>query len=489
MSTGLRLRRAAAPPHVPEVAAPSIHGVLPVRPSAGPIVPGSIRLRPARPIPSTTHQVEVLNTAMIAAPTGHEGICIGRDRLSGSMVAHDPFTAYKNRIITSPNVVNLGVIGAGKSALNKTCYGLRPLILGGRRAVVFDRKPRGDVGEYTEMVKRFGGEAFLMMLDSSGTSSNGAGTKRTRMNPLDPVILRGAGAEAQLRLLRAMAEIARRGDEPLDPWQEKAIRIARTGALRSAELDQGRAPYLEDFVPLLGDLASVPDAMKAELRELSPAARDRLHQAGVEMRFVFEATIQESLSGMFDGPTSPHVQLQTQLSSFDISQLPPDGPAVPLVISIAHMWLMGMLRYEKGMQTTCLNEEGWHLIEGPGGRLMRSNQKLSRALGLSNVFTIHHLADVPADSPGMSVLREAQTVHIYRQDRTDDIDAVVRQYSLSPSSRETLATLPNGEHLLKIGDRPEIRVQHVRSAIEVAITDTDEAMIPVADVVAARRQA
>lgn len=64
--------------------------------------------------PTTTRQAEVLNTAIIGSPTDERGVVIGVDRISAAMIAHDPFTAYEAKHITSPNVCVLGMIGSGK---------------------------------------------------------------------------------------------------------------------------------------------------------------------------------------------------------------------------------------------------------------------------------------------------------------------------------------------------------------------------------------
>lgn len=382
------------------------------------------------------------------------------------MVAHDSFTAYRKRTITSPNAVIMGQIGVGKSSLIKTCFVLRQLVFERRRVMVIDKKIKGGAGEYTDLVHRYGGEPFRMSQDGSGT----------RLNLMDPVIYRGAGAEAQLRLLRAVAEIARGGNEPLSTWELKALRMARAGAMRAAELE-GHVPTLDDLVPRLGLMDSSTIAADPLLRDLSPGALEKLHQGGVELRFIFEAALLGELSGMFDGPTSSHVALTSALQSFDVSALPDDGPAVPMVVAVANAWLMGMLRHSPGWHTTFVAEEGWHVIEGGGGRFMRANTKLSRALGLSNVIALHRPGDVSRDSPGMSLLTEAQTIYLYRQERSIDLDTVIDLYDLAESNRDVLKRLATGEHLLKIGHRREIQVQHMLSDLESKLIDTNEAMI------------
>jgi hypothetical protein len=73
--------------------------------------------------PTTTRQAEILNTALIAAPTGVEGVAAGRDVLSQTAISKDPITDYNStpRRITSTNVLVVGDVGAGKSAYTKTC--------------------------------------------------------------------------------------------------------------------------------------------------------------------------------------------------------------------------------------------------------------------------------------------------------------------------------------------------------------------------------
>lgn len=413
----------------------------------------------ATPAPTTTRQAEILNPAMIAAPTDDEGVIIGRDSLSNCVVAHDPFTAYGKGIITSPNVVILGAVGSGKSSLIKTVYTLRPMILRKRRVVVVDKKNRAGEGEYAEVTRQMGAEPLKMLLGTGGTC----------INPLDPVILHGDGAAGQLRLLIAIAEQAN-GGQPLDKWEAAGLRYAHQATLHRTE-GTDRTAVLEDLVAAFGkfDVDQVAD--------LSAGARERLHQAAIGVKFLFESVVSDELAGLFDGPTSPEVRLAERLTTFDVSQLPEDGPAVSMVMAVVNVWLLGTLRREPGWQTNFVAEEGWHLLGGPGGRLYRSNSKLSRSLGLSNVAAIHHTGDIPADSPAIAMIKEAQTIHLYRQDREDDIDTCVGIFGLGDSSRATLANLRNGQHLLKIGTQAPMLVEHYRSPREQILTDTDEAML------------
>lgn len=413
----------------------------------------------AQPAPTTSRQAEILNPALIAEPLDEEGIAIGRDRVSQATIAHDPFTAYQKDEIDNGAVVVLGDIGSGKSSLLKTVYCLRPMILRGRRIVVVDRKDQAGAGEYTPLVERYGGTPFRMIIGGGGT----------RINPVDPRIVDVLGPGGVFRLLRAMGERAQ-GGIAFDSWEAESLRIAIRYGLASVARER-RDPLLSDVVAQLGRVDQI-----VEFADYSAGAKERMHQAGLTVRQLFRGTLDEDLAGLFDGPTSEHVQLQGKLTSFDVSQLPHDSPAMAMVLAVAHAWLLGTLRSDRGHGTNFLVEEGWDMMSGPIAEQMNANQMLARGLGLSNIAALHHVAQVPPDSKAASLIREPETVHIYRQSRPEDAAACVAMYDLEPGSEAMLQSQPTGVHLLKIGSRREIQTQHVRSAREKRLTDTDGAM-------------
>lgn len=422
-----------------------------------PVAPGA---------PSTTKQAQILNTSILAAPTGAEGIAIGRDKLTNSMVAHDPFTAYSKKIITSPGVIVLGVIGSGKSSLLKTVYVLRPLTFAKRRCVVIDRKDQEGQGEYTAVTRKFDGGLFRMLI--------GRPDEGTILNPLDDNILAVIGVHGTRGLLRGMAERARPTFTPLDEWEDEALRIAHTLVRRRFEGASIRQATMSDLIDLLGVMdRSVTGDLTTDM---SKKARERLHQAGMGVKFLLRKTIDEELDGLFNGETSSNVNLDSKLTTFDISQLPEDGPAAGMVMAVAQATVMGKIRHDRGWGTNFVVEEGWDMVSGPIGRSMKTNQLLARGLGLSMVVAMHHIRQVSADSNARELLQEPQTVHLYRQDREEDVQACIENFGLDPSSAEALRSQDAGSHLLKIGSLPEIAVQHVRSSWEAAITNTDNAM-------------
>lgn len=408
--------------------------------------------------PSTTRQAEILNTALIGAPTGTAGVVNGRDVLSRTAISHDPVTAYNAtpREVSSPNTIVMGTVGAGKSSFVKTVCVLRPLLLEGRRAVIFDKKDQNGEGEYSNVTRRYGYEPIRFTADSSGT----------RLNLLDPLIVRGTGVSGQARLVNIVTRLAR-GDQALDEWEEEALRAALR---RTLERIGDRAPVLADVLPYLGAIAD-----DADYAALSPAAKDELHRAGLSVRWTLNGLLEE-YAGLLDGETSKTVELNGKLTSFDISQLPDDGPAVPVVMAIGNMWMLGRLRQDRGHATTVVYEEGWHMIGGPSATLIKANQKLSRGLGIANVFVMHKGTDIPRDSPGVAIIQEAQSIYVFRQDRPEDAAWCQQTFGFAPEVAQTIERLHDGHFIFKYGSHPETHVQHIRSAWETAITDTDEAL-------------
>lgn len=422
---------------------------------------------------TTTRSAEVLNTAQIARATTRDGVLIGKDLLSGTLVSHDPVSAYGAKRISSPNVIVLGSIGAGKSSLMKSVYCLRPLILQRRRVVVIDKKPSGDggEGEYATTARFLNTRPFRFQIGDRDS---------TVLNLLDPVLLHDDPTRAgydvrssQFRLLRTICELAK-NDQPLGAWQQKALRAAHHEVLTRFD-GARRPPTLADLLPLLGDMSlfTTPGAAHPDL---SGKALERLHQAGLTVRFLLEGLLDE-FGGLFDGETSSWVNLNDRLTVFDISQLPEAGPAVSMVIATANVWLLGMMQRYPGIRTSQVVEEGWHMLVGPGGRLQKSNIKLSRALGLSVVAALHHLSDIPSGSDAEAMIKETGTMHAYAQDKADDAAATCRMWNLHPGAEELLMGLGQGEHLMKIGSSAEVHVQHLLSRFERQLIDTDQALL------------
>ena len=426
----------------------------------------------ARPITSTTRQVAGLFLATSSPPTSHEGIFIGKEQHTGWPFFHDVFSAYRNRLISSPNVIVVGDIGFGKSSFIKTWAVLRQLLLG-RRVVVIDKKRQhrattgGAViaeGEYASLARAVGVEPVRFVLGRTGGGS--------RINVLDPAIGGGDDAEggaSQLQLLRAVLREAL-GRE-VAPMEGKALRVAHRVAVATANA-QGRIATILDVVahldyPTTASLEFVNDRTTVEL----------LTGWGQEAAAELQRMIDEDLAGLIDGETSANISLTAGLTVFDISALPDDGPAVPIVMAIVNSWLRAVLDNQRStVPTVFVVEEGWHIVDGTFAKVTRRNQKIARGQALMNVTALQHVSDVDPTSPAIATIQEAETVVIYRQDKADDARRCVELFNLPAACLSTLMELPKGAALIKIGSGKPVLVTHVRSAWEEAITNTDEAM-------------
>ena len=60
------------------------------------------------------------------------------------------------------------------------------------------------------------------------------------------------------------------------------------------------------------------------------------------------------------------------------------------------------------------------------------------------VSAFHHITDIPAGSDAIAMIKEAQTIHLFRQEHDDDIADCVRYFNLEPSNAATLGGAPAG---------------------------------------------
>ena len=417
---------------------------------------------------STTRQAEALNLALSSPPTTHRGLIVGTDRLSGQLVCHDPFIAYDDRLVSSPNAAVIGDVGKGKSSLLKTWGTLRQLLLSGRRVVVLDKKIQAGQGEYTPIAAAVGAPSIRFTVDGTGS----------RLNLLDPAIALGDpdghGATGrptgQMMLLRAV--LAEALGREVSEREGKALRLALLAATRDA-VERGR-------IPVVGDVVHHLVKPHADAAEVLGITVEGLRDWGFDPAFALERMIEEDLAGLVDTETTEDVQLDhpSGLVHFDISALPVDGPALRIVMTLINTWQSNMLarRSQDLMQTVNVVEEGWHVTAGALGKVFQRNTKLARGLGLATLAGFHHISDLPAGSAARALLQEAETVFIFGQSLRSDALACVELYNLPPGTEDTIMNLDRGTFLLKIGSEPPLLVQHTRSAEEVRLTETDAAL-------------
>jgi type IV secretory pathway VirB4 component len=128
-------------------------------------------------------------------------------------------------------------------------------------------------------------------------------------------------------------------------------------------------------------------------------------------------------------------------------------------------------------------DESWKIIQHTGlGEWFQSNFKLARQFGVMNLVVLHKLADLQAAGDAGSraariaegLLADASTRIVYHQDDSQ-VPLTRGLLGLSQSESELISMLGAGQALWRVGSRSFV-VQHYRSRIEAALTDTDTGM-------------
>ena len=106
---------------------------------------------------ATSVDLESLRLPAHDAGTGLKGLSLGESQYGSSFVL-DVFDAYHAELVSNPNVIVAGSIGAGKSTVVK--MQLERALQRGRRAVVIDPK-----GEYAALAALHGAHPVALGLD------------------------------------------------------------------------------------------------------------------------------------------------------------------------------------------------------------------------------------------------------------------------------------------------------------------------------------
>ena len=115
-------------------------------------------------------------------------------------------------------------------------------------------------------------------------------------------------------------------------------------------------------------------------------------------------------------------------------------------------------------------------------RWLQQSYKLARANGVANVSVLHRFSDLAAAGAAGSetvalargLLADVGTRVVYAQPASE-IRHAAEVLDLSGTEAELLPHLPQGTALWKVGTRSFL-VEHRRSDIEIAMTDTDARM-------------
>lgn len=363
------------------------------------------------------------------AGTGLVGRALG-DAQRGSSFVFDPFDAYGAGLVSNPNMIVAGSIGAGKSTVVKMV--LDRALERGRRAVVIDPK-----GEYACLARSHDVEVLALGRDGW----------------CDPF---AANDRESRDLLRAL------------------LASAQGGTLKS---DQHYA--LDEVWNQM--VSPRPTRM---LRALFELLRPHLHAATMtperSLALTLYRFIHGDLAGLFDGDGEPMV-FSGRLIVLDLSaQWSSNSFAVAALSAVAAAQQVVAVEGELGYLVL---DEAWALLSDSSAlRWLQGSWKLARARGISHVLVLHRWSDVASAGDAGSLhreraqglLRECETAWLFRQP-PDEAREMAVALGLHPREEQYLAALPKGAALVRYGtSRSIVRLRPDHR--DATFIDTDQAM-------------
>jgi hypothetical protein len=424
------------------------------------------------------------------------GVVLGLDQLSGGTVfSYDPWECYARGIISSPNMIVLGQLGRGKSALVKTY--LSRQLLAGRQVYILDPK-----GEYAALAARH----QLQHLKLGGGSAH-------RLNPLDPPPATADGpadsattARSRISVLSALAEDGLR--RPLTVEERACLaatvqHLAAGALLRdavaallnpdahiAAELQNTPTQAAAAARPvalalqrlLTGDLAGMLDApptwLSVKLATAAAPDTDTHVDTGQADRAPANQADQAS-DGREHSPTSPSAGMVLDLSAVHGTD------ALAPVMVAAGAWLSARLATPSLQRRLLLVDEAWAVLGSPATtRWLQQLSKLARAHGVQLITVVHRTSDLTAQTDdgtasnrqAQGLLADAETRVIYAQAPGER--ATTRELlGLTDPEADLVGLLPPGRALWRVGNRTAV-VDHLLGPADTYLVDTDQRMRP-----------
>ena len=431
------------------------------------------------PVPAheaTTRHLGAIYPFQFEPGLGAPGVLVGRDLLGG-VFFFDPFALYGSGVLTNPNMVVVGQIGRGKSALMKT-YLWRQAVFG-RRAWVIDPK-----GEYGALARAWGVAPLALC-------PGGA----LRLNPLDAALqadpTKAAFDDEHRRRAELLGSLASASlERPLLPTERGALDLAVMAASEAAEASEGAKAPPHTVDPTRGHESSptLPMVVQALLQPTTAAARSvgtdvaGLAADGRNLALELRRLVAGDLRGMFDGPTTPGVRLDAPFVVLDLSAVY-HSAALGVLMTCAAAWLQAGLARAGNDRVIVVVDEAWAILANLGvARWLQSSWKLARAWGVSNVALLHRLSDL--DTPGAAgseqvglahgLLTDSETRVVYAQP-PGELPRATALLGLSDTEAELLPHLRRGVALWKVGSRSFL-VEHRLSPLESDLVDTDARM-------------
>ncbi len=369
-----------------------------------------------------------------SSPARYRGVPIGQD-YDGGVFHFDPFLLYEDQLVTNPNVVVVGEIGRGKSAMIKTLLYREHLL--GRDFFVIDPK-----GEYQKLAEA----TRTRVVKLSRTSPIG-------LNPFPAF------------------------DNEMSPSANLSRLLASAYGLIEAVLGRRLEPQ-ERFVYDLAIKESLTNRSTLNLSDLhlalcagsiSDNGGDRFLAAGLasEVSRLLTGDLSGIVGGsgisLFDSP-SVVVDLSSLIGTV--------GFAITVNLLMAHR--QNFLHAGRARGSFLVIDEAWALLNSKTQvEWFLSLWKLSRSYGIANIAIQHRLSDLYYDR-ALGLALDSETFVVYSQPSSES--KVACDFMAIPDHlAKSMVRLARGTAIWKVGRRVSL-VSHKLHRLERPICDTDQAL-------------
>jgi type IV secretory pathway VirB4 component len=401
----------------------------------------------------TTRHLGAAYPFMAEAGLGSRGVKLGLDLFGGPFV-YDPWELYGQDLLRNPNMLVIGELGTGKSALKKS-YLLRQMAFG-RKAVSINAKREDE-----RLCQVVGVEPIR--LERGGA---------VRLNPLDariagPLADKRDVQVSHLHLLRAIIGASLRRE--LTAEEQAGCKQALLAAA-----DRG-----QPTLPLVAEAMLRPSERAADALATN---RERLAAATREAALTLLRLCEDDLAGMFDGPTSGRIDFDAPLVAFDLSAVR-DEDGLGILRICAAAFVQHSLLSEPDVRRIVVLDEAWKLLSNLAtARWLQDSYKLARSYGLQNIAIVHRLSDLTAAGAegseqvqlAVGLLKDTQTQVIFQQP-PGELARVRELLGLNDVEAELISSLRTGTALWRV-NRRSFLVHHQLTEEEAWLVNTDERM-------------